>query len=128
MRIWPQARTAPIGLSDQVSGSLAESSDRPAANQDAFAVFYSRTNRSLWAYLFRTSGRRDVADDLLQESYCRVLAAKLPEMDAAESRSYLFRIATNLLRDRWRTREVPDTVSASAQPCSRSAETRTDVR
>jgi len=52
----------------------------------------------------------------------------LPEMNAAESRSYLFKIATNLLRDRWRTREVPDTVSAAAQPCARDAETRTDVR
>ena len=128
MRIWPQARTAPIGLSDQVSGSLAESSDRPAVNQDAFAVFYSRTNRSLWAYLFRTSGRRDVADDLLQESYCRFLAAKLPEMDVAESRSYLFRIATNLLRDLWRRGDLAETVNAAEPSCEDDPETRTDVR
>ena len=128
MRIWPQVRTAPIELSDQVSGSLAESSDRPAVNQDPFAVFYSRTNRSLWAYLFRTSGRRDVADDLLQETYCRFLAAKLPEMDAAESRSYLFRIATNLLRDRWRRGDLPETVGATEPSCEDDPETRTDVR
>jgi RNA polymerase sigma-70 factor (ECF subfamily) len=42
---------------------------------------------------------------VLQESYCRLLAAKLPEMDEAQTRSYLFRIATNLLRDRWRRNE-----------------------
>ncbi len=108
--------------------SIADSASRPSVNQDAFRVFYSRTNRSLWAYLLRTSGRRDVADDLLQESYCRFLAATLPEMDAAESRSYLFRIATNLLHDRWRRREVPDIVNITSQSCEDDPETRTDVR
>ena len=111
-----------------MSGSLAESSDRPNVNRDAFGVFYSRTNRLLWAYLFRTSGRPDVADDLLQESYCRFLAAELPEMDAAESRSYLFRIATNLLRDRWRRGDLPETVGATEPSCEDDPETRTDVR
>ena len=109
-------------------GSLAESADRPNVNRDAFGVFYSRTNRALWAYLLRISGRHDVADDLLQESYCRFLAARLPEMDAAESRSYLFRIATNLLRDRWRRGELSETASTTEQTCEEDPETRTDVR
>src|SRR6266699_4716578 len=128
MRIWPQVRSATIELPEPTAGSLASQADPPGPSREAFRAFYGRTNRSLWAYLLRVSRRRDVADDLLQESYCRFLAAKLPEMNAAESRSYLFKIATNLLRDRWRTREVPDTVSAAAQPCARDAETRTDVR
>src|SRR5438552_5566858 len=128
MRIWPQVRTAPIELSDQVSGSLAESSDRPNVNRDAFGVFYSRTNRLLWAYLFRTSGRPDVADDLLQESYCRFLAAELPEMDAAESRSYLFRIATNLLHDCWRDKQVSEVVGPADQSREDDPEMRADVR
>src|SRR2546422_11644187 len=108
-------------------GSIANSTDRPSVNRDAFRVFYSRTNRPLWAYLLRVSGRRDVADDLPQESYCRFLTAKLPEMDAAESRSYLFRIATNLLHDHWLRREVPNTVNATGQSCKEDPETRTDV-
>src|SRR2546427_6818365 len=128
MRISPQPRTASIELSEPMPGSIANSTDRPSVNRDAFRVFYSRTNRQLWAYLLRISGRRDVADDLLQESYCRFLAAKLPEMDAAESRSYLFRIATNLLRDRWRRGDVPETVNATEPSCEDDPETRTDVR
>ena len=110
MRFWPQAPSASIELSEPTD-SLANPADQPSLNREAFRVFYSRTNRSLWAYVMRVSGRRDVADDLVQESYCRFLAAKLPEMDAAESRSYLFKIATNLLRDRWPSREVSDVVS-----------------
>jgi len=123
----PHARTRGIELSDQMPGSIASTSDRPSVDRDAFRVFYGRTNRPLWAYLLRISGRRDVADDLLQESYYRFLAAKLPEMDAAESRSYLFKIATNLLRDRWRRSEVTEALSTD-QSCEDDPETRTDVR
>ena len=111
-----------------MAGSLADSADGPNVNREAFGVFYSRTNRALWAYLLRISGRRDVADDLVQESYCRFLSARLPEMDAAESRSYLFRIATNLLHDRWRRGELSEKVSPVEQSCEEDPETRTDVR
>ena len=128
MRISPQPRTASIELSEQMPGSIEDSTGRPGANEDAFRVFYSRTKLALWAYLLRISRRRDVADDLVQESYCRFLAAALPEMDAAESRSYLFRIATNLLHDRWRRKEVPDIIDTTSQSCEDDPETRTDVR
>ena len=128
MRIWPQVRSASIELAGPAADSLGCPAAQPTLNREAFRVFYGRTNRSLWAYLMRVSGRRDVADDLLQESYCRFLAAKLPEMDAAESRSYLFTIATNLLRDRWRSKEVSHVVSTTAQSWEDDPETRTDVR
>lgn len=128
MRIWPQGRSASIELSEEMADSIASSTDRPSVNREAFRIFYSRTNGALWAYLLRVSGRHDVADDLFQESYCRFLAAKLPEMDATESRSYLFRIATNLLHDRWRRREYPDAVSTSSESCEDDLETRADVR
>jgi len=74
-------------------------------NEDAFQAVYDRTARPLWAYLLRVSGRRDVADDLLQEAYCRFFVRNPPGLDEAQTRSYLFRIATNLLRDRWRHHE-----------------------
>ena len=128
MRIWPNARSASIELSKPTADSLVDPADRPNLSREAFRAFYGRTNRPLWAYLLRVSGRRDVADDLLQESYCRFLAAKLPQMDAAESRKYLFKIATNLLRDRGRSRETSNAVSVAARYCEDDPETRTDVR
>src|SRR5215471_6407277 len=128
MRISPQARTAVIERSEEMPGSIADSTDRPSVNRDAFRDFYGRTNGPLWAYLLRISGRRDVADDLLQESYCRFLAARLPEMDAAESRSYLFRIATNLLHDRWRDKQVSEVVGSADQSWEDDPEMRADVR
>lgn len=127
MGIFSQDGSASIELSEPIADSIADSADRQSVSQDAFRVFYDRTSRQLWTYLLRVSGCRDVADDLLQESFCRFLAAKLPEMDAAESRSYLFRIATNLLHDRWRNRQAPETGPA-VQSCENDPETRTDVR
>src|SRR5580692_12954831 len=98
MRVAPQTRAGSIELSEQMPRSIVKPTDRPSVNPDAFRVFYSRTNRPLWAYLLRVSGRRDVADDLLQETYCRFLNRNPAGLNEEQSRSYLFRIATNLLR------------------------------
>lgn len=65
----------------------------------AFRVFYDRTARSLWAYLYRLTGDRSRADDLLQETYYRFLRAADAPADEAHRRNYLYRIATNLVRD-----------------------------
>jgi len=74
-------------------------------DSDAFAGFYKRSARPLWAYLARVSGDPALADDLMQESYVRFLSAGRPpriEDGEVAGRRYLFRIATNLLRDHWR--------------------------
>jgi RNA polymerase sigma-70 factor, ECF subfamily len=86
--------------------SLGETREEPLTmNENAFHALYERTARPLFNYLMRVSGRRDIAEDVLQESYCRLLSATLPDMDEAQTRSYLFKIATNFLRDRWRRSE-----------------------
>jgi RNA polymerase sigma-70 factor, ECF subfamily len=71
-------------------------------DESAFRVFYEQTSAPLLRYLIHVTRRRDFAEDLLQETYCRFLTARVPEMDERRARSYLFRIATNLMRDRWR--------------------------
>jgi len=87
-----------------LAGLSGEAHPLPMDN-DAFAGFYERSARSLWAYLARVSGDAALADDLVQESYVRFLcAAGSPSLEDGEvaGRRYLFRIATNLLRDHWR--------------------------
>ena len=71
-------------------------------DEDAFRLFYDRTSRPVWAYLSRATGDPRQADDLLQETYYRFLRAAAPPTDDAHRRNYLFRIATNLVRDRYR--------------------------
>ncbi|MGE5113988.1 MAG: RNA polymerase sigma factor [Acidobacteriaceae bacterium] len=71
-------------------------------NDEAFAAFYQRTARNLWAYVAKVSGNAALADDLVQESYLRFLTADLRDEGEVAYRQYLFKIATNLLRDHWR--------------------------
>ncbi len=74
-------------------------------DEESFRAFYESTARPLLSYLCRVAGDSALADDLLQESYYRFLRSPLPEMTAAHRKNYLFRIATNLLRDHWRRRK-----------------------
>jgi RNA polymerase sigma-70 factor, ECF subfamily len=78
----------------------------PAMDSDQFAEFYQRSSCPLWAYLARASGDPALADDLMQESYVRFLTATAPPDGEVAARMYLFRIASNLLRDHWRRPRV----------------------
>jgi RNA polymerase sigma-70 factor, ECF subfamily len=80
----------------------ASRSDELPMDSDAFAGFYQRSAPALRAYLVRVSGNSALADDLMQESYLRFLCASRPDGGEVNYRRYLFRIATNLLRDHWR--------------------------
>jgi RNA polymerase sigma-70 factor, ECF subfamily len=114
----------------ETASSLLEGREtRFTMSEDAFRIFYERTARSLLAYLLRVAGRREIAEDVLQESYCRLLSTKLPMLDEGQKKNYLFKIATNLLRDRWR-RSAESTAEAdleAASPAS-NAEDQTAVR
>jgi len=91
-------------IPNALTGDVASLAQTRSTNMDsdAFAGFYERSARALWAYLARTSGDPALADDLVQESFIRFLAADAPTDGDVSSRRYLFRIATNLLRDHWR--------------------------
>jgi len=72
----------------------------------AFRAFYERTAPAIRAYLRRKVSDPDGADDLLQETYVRYLSAEVPSMDEAQATQYLYRVATNLVIDRWRRKDV----------------------
>ena len=78
--------------------------DSTAMDEQQFQSLYEATARPIHAYLMGITGQRDIADDILQETYFRFLSRQPAELPADEARPYLFRIATNLLRDRWRMR------------------------
>jgi RNA polymerase sigma-70 factor (ECF subfamily) len=91
----------PNVLTGDTAGLAASPACTPM-DSDGFAAFYERSARPLWAYLARVSGNAALADDLLQESFLRFLGADYPNDGEVSARRYLFRIATNLLRDHWR--------------------------
>jgi len=83
--------------------SRAEALDDACADfvmdEDTFRAFYERTARGVWTYLARVTGDRQLADDLLQETFYRFLRAAAAHDTEAHRRNSLYRIATNLARD-----------------------------
>ena len=102
----------------------ASRNDDLPMDSDVFAGFYQHSAPGLRAYLVRVSGNPTLADDLVQESYLRFLCAKCPEGGEVNYRRYLYRIATNLLRDHWRKpqaarlEEIPEQFLASQNSAS----------
>jgi RNA polymerase sigma-70 factor (ECF subfamily) len=82
-----------------------------AMDEAAFCAFHAQTAPALWAYLVHASGDRALADDLVQESFLRLLQSEFTPQSEEHRRRYLFRIASNLLTDHrrrsWRTAAAP---------------------
>lgn len=107
--------------------AVAEAEETFHMDEERFRAFYERTARPLWCFLSRLTGDPSAADDLVQETYYRFLRVKLPEMGEAQRKSYLFRIASNLVRDDWRRRKiepplVADETEAVEAPAAHPAE------
>lgn len=67
-----------------------------------FQTLYENTKLALYGYLYRVIGDAASAQDLFQESYLRLLGTNWIQLDDNAARAYLFRIASNLLKDRFR--------------------------
>ena len=73
-------------------------------DEAAFAAFHARTARALRAYVYRVVGNASDADDIVQEAFLRILRTDVPADSDEHLRRYLYRVASNLVVDRWRRR------------------------
>lgn len=86
-------------------------------NEAAFAGFYRRTERGLWAYVYRITSDAADADDIVQEAFLRLLRATI-DGDEEQWRRYLYRVASNLVVDRWRVRKKTERAGETPQVSS----------
>jgi RNA polymerase sigma-70 factor (ECF subfamily) len=105
------------------------------------ATFWQTTYRehgsSVLAFLASRVGRRDLAEDLLQETFLRAMRRRPDLTDAGKMRSYLISTAFNLVVDQSRRRRpvlFSETTGADGAPVepadesSASVETLVDLR
>src|SRR5258705_12619736 len=83
-----------------------------AGHEGAMATLYRQYERPLHAFLTRYTGGRDV-DDLVQETWLRVVRAAARFDPARRFSTWLFQIALNLARD-WRRRPPEEPVDPVA--------------
>jgi RNA polymerase sigma-70 factor (ECF subfamily) len=85
-------------------GGAGEPQPTQEAGRIYFAALFRKYRSSLYRYLTGLVSSPDDAAELVQESYVRLLEHENVTQLEAVSRSYLFRIATNLARDHYRRR------------------------
>ena len=69
--------------------------------EDLFTDFYNQTFRSLWAFVFRVTRDRALADEIAQETFVRLFQEVTKGREFTNQRSYVFSIASNLMREHW---------------------------
>ena len=82
-----------------ISGNRSKTEAGSLMDEETFRAFYERTSRAVWVYLARVTGDRQLADDLLQETFYRFYRAGATHNDESHRRNSLFCIATNIARD-----------------------------
>ncbi|MBW3671184.1 MAG: sigma-70 family RNA polymerase sigma factor [Acidobacteria bacterium] len=70
--------------------------------ESEFEQLYVTWAGPLFGYLNRMTGDHTLAEDLAQKAFVRLLGATLKTKDEPVLKSYLYRIATNLVYDHWR--------------------------
>src|SRR5690606_17975855 len=100
--------------------------DRSAVRATATVVEHSpadltRWHRELLRYVHRLTGDPDLSEDLAQEALMRLLRAD-PDKPMQNARAWLYRVATNLVRDHarradmMRRRQIPIDTDAPQTP------------
>jgi RNA polymerase sigma-70 factor, ECF subfamily len=74
-------------------------------DQSTFHGFFKETASALKAYLRLRCRNAALADDLLQETYLRVLRRQLPALEAGQLKAYLYKTAHSVCIDHYRARQ-----------------------
>src|SRR5262245_20139840 len=81
----------------------------------AFRAFYEKTVPKLRAFVIRSCGSVDVADDILQEAFLRFLqSAPMAKLDESQKRAYLYRTVESLIVNQWHRRQRDEKIRRDA--------------
>ena len=72
----------------------------------SFKKFYREYSRSFWLYICKICGDENMADDIFQEAFYKFLKIKPVISNEKHQKSYLYKIAFNLIIDKKRKIKV----------------------
>ena len=93
--LWETRVTTLHGLTDPIPESMVAASLQPDSKQ-LVADLFEQYHGAIFAYLYRIVGEREVAHDLCQETFLRVLRAHSRLRWVDNRRAWIYRIATNV--------------------------------
>ena len=109
-----------------------------AGETERLAELFERHHRRLFNFFLRLTGRRSVAEDLVQEVFVRMLKYRHTYRPGAELAPWMFTLARNAAADHWRGRpreveqdpEAPEPAAPTTHPLDRleAAEQRSRLR
>jgi RNA polymerase sigma-70 factor, ECF subfamily len=101
-------------------------------HEQTFDDVYRKLARPLLKYITRVTGDATLAEDILQKTFFNLLGVDLPEMDSRQMKNYVYKIATNLIADHWRStrrlRHFFGVFSQDHRATRSNDDLRTDVR
>ena len=107
--------------------ALRKGREEDVAQSAFWMATFEQHGSAVMAFLASRTGRRDVAEDLLQETFVRAMRAQPDTENAGGIRAYLFTTAHHLLVSRHRKRR-PILFSEVAEPASAALEQLADPR
>jgi len=114
---WPAVRSYPMLTylmdTDQIADLIARAQQQDPAAFDALVQAYSTR---LYGYFYRLTGARHDAEDLLQELFVRLVRRIGEYQHEGRFDAWLFRIATNLVRDSLRRAKKAPVVGQEPSP------------
>jgi RNA polymerase sigma-70 factor, ECF subfamily len=123
----PTVPTVPVPTNPVRSRPMLDRSDEDlmlayaGGDSRAFEVLYQRHRGTLYRFLLRSQSRRDLADELFQDTWSRVVTARERYRPEARFTTWLLQIAHNLVIDSVR-RARPEYGGETADDAFRTAE------
>ena len=108
-----------LSMADAVSWDTVKAA--AAGDGAARRQLVDETIGGVWSLAMRLTRQKDLADEIVQETYARVLANLEGLRPDGRFEGYLARIATNLVMERWR-RHRPSVEISDAVPSADSTE------
>ena len=100
----------------------------PPMDEARFELFYRKTSRKIWSYIYRMTGDATTADDLMQKTFYRFIRSNPTIADQDHLRRYVYKTATNLVFDHFREAKRDRERSAIELPVSEFRADRGDLR